>query len=331
MATLRQIMLFLLMPVLYVTLPACAQQEAENEDAMEKTEGASILLADPAIFYHEGIYYLYGTSGTDANQGFEVYTSRDKLSWEGPAGNANGYALSKGDAFGDRGFWAPQVFQYDGRFYMAYTANENIAIAAASHPLGPFRQQEAIALEAAVKQIDPFVFFDDDGKIYLYHVRLTEGNRLFVAEMEADLSAIKEETLKECIAAEDDWENTQEVDWPVVEGPSVFKEDGVYYFLYSANDFRNPDYAVGFATSNSPLGPWKRYEGNPILSQPDINHPGPGHGDLFLDESGKMQYVFHTHNNVGAVAPRKTAIIPLSIKEKALRMDHHNFEFLMQP
>jgi beta-xylosidase len=141
----------------------------------------SILLADPTIFHYENTYYLYGTSGRDANQGFEVYTSEDKINWEGPKGANDGYALRKEESFGDQGFWAPQVFEYNGKFHMAYTANENIAIATAGHPTGPFVQSDKAALEAPVKQIDPFIFMDDDGKKYLYHVRLTEGNRIFVA------------------------------------------------------------------------------------------------------------------------------------------------------
>jgi xylan 1,4-beta-xylosidase len=91
-------------------------------------------------------------------------------------------ALSKNDTYGDKGFWAPQVFAHDDKFYMAYVANENIAIATADTPLGPFRQENKTELKAAVKQIDPYIYFDDNGKIYLYHVRLQKGNRLFVAE-----------------------------------------------------------------------------------------------------------------------------------------------------
>lgn len=66
--------------------------------------GEAIHLADPTIFYHQGLYYLYGTNGANANQGFTVYTSRDLKNWEGPKGFNNGYALRKGDAFGEQGF-----------------------------------------------------------------------------------------------------------------------------------------------------------------------------------------------------------------------------------
>lgn len=86
---------------------------------------------------------------------------------------------------------------------MAYTANEYIAIATAKSPLGPFTQTEKVKLPTDTHQIDPFVFFDDDGKTYLYHVRLEHGNRIYVAEMNKDLRSIKKETLTPCIIAGD--------------------------------------------------------------------------------------------------------------------------------
>lgn len=76
--------------------------------------GDSIKLADPTIFLYNGTYYLYGTGGRD---GFLVYTSKDLITWSGPAGVNNGYALMKGQSYGTQGFWAPQVFYYNNKFY----------------------------------------------------------------------------------------------------------------------------------------------------------------------------------------------------------------------
>ena len=271
----------------------------------------AVYLADPTVFLHDGTYYLYGTGGRDADRGFEVYTSPDLREWSGPHGATDGYALHEDDAYGDRGFWAPQVFTRDGTFYMAYTANEQLAIAESDSPLGPFTQARQDSLPATTKQIDPFVFFDDDGKAYLYHVRLTNGNRVFVVEMTDDLRGIKPGTLRECLSAGEPWENTAGAEWPVAEGPTVRKHDGRYYLVYSANDFRNPDYAVGFAVSDSPLGPWRKYAGNPIMSRATLGVNGPGHGDVFADDRGGLHYVFHTHHADTTVAPRRTAVVPV--------------------
>lgn len=296
------------------------------------SEKDPIYLADPSIFYYKGTYYLYGTSGNNKNLGFEVYVSNDLKSWKKSSKNG-GLALRKGESYGEIGFWAPQVFEYEGKFYMAYTANENIAIATSDSPLGPFRQEKLKALPAPVKQIDPYIFIDSNGKKYLYHVRLTEGNRLFVAELKDDFSGIKEETLTYCLHAEEAWENTQNVDWTVSEGPAIIKHNSLYYFIYSANDFRNPDYAVGYAISESPMGPWIKSPSNPIFDKSDAGINGTGHGDYFVDKDGKLRYILHTHNSDEGVSPRKAALIELQFSNdgstpELLQVKKGSFTFL---
>ena len=297
-------------------------------DSTEHDKADTITLADPTIFFDKGTYYLYGTGVKD---GFPVYISSDLKTWQRPVGTKEGYALHKRDAFGTSGFWAPQVFKHKDKFFMIYTANEQIAIAESDSPLGPFKQAEKKALNGDTKQIDPYVFFDG-GKAYLYFVKLKEGNRLYVAELSANLQQIKEETITPCLQAVEPWENTANADWPVTEGPTVVKHKNLYYLLYSANDFRNPDYAVGYATAMSPLGPWKKNSTNPIISKTHLGLNGTGHGDLFTDDKGNLQYVFHTHSSKDTVSPRKTVLVKLQFiqqgKEDHLKLASKKVVFL---
>lgn len=285
-----------------------------------------LYLADPTIFVHNKTYYLYGTG---SNEGFKVYTSTDTKNWED-----KGFALRKGDAFGTADFWAPQIFEYQNKFYMAYVANEQIAIAKSDSPLGPFKQENKIALTAPTKIIDPFIYFEN-GKIYLYHVRLQDGNRIYVAELTKDLSAIVKGTEKECISATKFWEDTEKAPWTVTEGPTVMKHKGLYYLFYSANDFRNKDYAVGYAVSKKPVGPWQKVGDAPILSRKETGKNGSGHGDFFVAPNGKLNYVFHTHNNnESAKGKRKTAIVEASWKKgksyDLMQIDATSFRYLKE-
>ncbi len=294
----------------------------ENKNEQKVT----IQLADPTIFLYDGVYYLYGTGGK-VNHGFMVYSSTDLQKWTGPAGVNDGYALVEGDAYGTKGFWAPQVFYRNDKFYMAYTANENIAIAESNSPLGPFTQKMIRPVSGEGKQIDPYIFFDDDGKAYLYHVRLGNGNRLYVAEMNEEMNDIKPGTVQFCLAATGQkWENTANTDWPVSEGPTVLKHKSLYYLFYSANDFRNIDYAVGYAVAENPKGPWKKFEGNPLISRQKINSNGTGHGDFFKDKKSNWRYVFHTHNTDSIVSPRLTAIIQGKFVQDGRKNDKFIFE-----
>ncbi len=322
---------------LVITLIAlgCSGDDTPSSDNPDPTDPKDpvlehIFLADPTIFYEDGTYYLYGTSQGNLESkglGFLVFTSSNLTDWEGPSGNASGFALRVQGAFGSQGFWAPQILKYNDMHYMAYTANEKIGIATGNSPAGPFTNS-GTSIDDSINQIDPFIFIDDDGKKYLYHVRFNNGNRIYVAELNDDLGSIKEETLTEVISAEEQWENTQNLDWPVAEGATVFKENGIYYLIYSANDFRNPDYAVGYATSDNPFGPWEKSDLNPIIHGDDIGESGVGHGDLFRDENNSLKYVLHTHFSSNAVHPRMSGIIELEFVNGELIAKPETFELL---
>ena len=197
----------ILFTVFMLPLFCCQSQQKEKP----------VYLADPTIFYDNSTYFLYGTA-QNSEKGFPVLISKDLKKWyKDPKATNDSYALEKDkQTFGTKGFWAPQVFSYRNKYYMLYTANESIAIAESNTPDGPFTQEKVTAIPGTTKQIDPYLFVDDDGKKYLYHVRLGGGNKIYVAEFKDDFSGIKDETLKECISAEGGWENTNNVPAPPI-------------------------------------------------------------------------------------------------------------------
>ena len=86
---------------------------------------------------------------------------------------------------------------------------------------------------------------------------------------------------------------------PIMEGPTLIKEDGVYYLFYSANHYRNIDYAVGYATAPTPYGPWTKSANNPIIHRNSVGDIGTGHGDLFWDLKQKPYYIYHGQPGIG--------------------------------
>lgn len=312
--------LYFLFPIMLILFISSAHKNNLNK--------SEIFLADPTIFKNNGMYYLYGTTsgGLDSvNNGFLVYESEDLKNW-----SPKGYSLKKGDSFGNWGFWAPQVFKRNELYYMVYTANENIAIATAKNPLGPFVNKMKHSYKSTNKQIDPFVFFDN-GKVYMYHVRrVNEGSQIFVVELENDLLRIKEETLTKCISADIFWENRDNTKSKIAEGQTVIKIDDTYYLFYSANNFRSPDYAVGYATSKSPLGPWIKAKNNPLINKEILKQYGPGHGDILIDDNNAFYYVLHTHFSKKELRPRKTSIIELVFNKnsKSFALKKESFRYL---
>jgi beta-xylosidase len=227
--------------------------------------------------------------------------------------------LKRGDAHGSKDFWNGGVQFQQGRFVMHYTANEQIAVASAPSPIGPFTNADKRPLHADIKEIDTELFVDDDGTPYLYFVRFDQGNVIHGARMNAALSAIDESSVQQAIRASQPWEHTDpKSDWPVNEAPSVVKHRGIYHLFYTANDFRNPDYAVGMATAPHPLGPWTKYAGNPVLA---TGHGlrGTGSTQVFRDLLDRWQFVFHAHaptsrdgthsRHAEAWSPRRAVIV----------------------
>lgn len=275
---------------LFWSCSSCSDQDRDKE---EEKPNYPVSLGDPFILLHEDTYYAYGTR---AESGIEVYTSSDLQTWK----LENDLALHKNDTWADRWFWAPEIYHVNGKFYMYFSADEHIGAAIADSPLGPFKMIEKKSMFASEKAIDNSLFIDDDGTPYLSFVRFNDGNNIWIAQLEEDLVTLKEETMKPCLHVSQKWEEV----WPRVnEGSFIVKHKGLYYMTYSANSYESPFYGVGYATATSPMGPWTKFEKNPILQKPDAL-VGVGHSAMFRDKAGQLKIVFHAHHDQNNIHPR---------------------------
>jgi len=256
-------------------------------------------IADPFVLKQGRSYFLYGTSG----RGLRVWESNDLVNWSAPPGATDGYALSPKDSWGNKWWWAPEVVERDGTFYMYYSVEEHLAVATAKSPRGPFVQPNIAPMRPQFKEIDGHVFVDDDGKRYLFFARIENGLRVQSGELSDDMLSMKPDSIIECIRPSQPWEND-----PVNEGPFVLKHKSTYYLMYSGNAYTNPMYGIGYATARSVRGPWTKYAQNPILKATDAVR-GPGHHCVTTspDES-ELFIVYHTHHDQNSVHPRKLAI-----------------------
>ena len=77
-----------------------------------------INIRDPFILPYEGKYYLYGSRGSevweDNATGLDVYVSDDLENWSEP----KEIFTRTADFWADRHYWAPEVYAYNGAFYM---------------------------------------------------------------------------------------------------------------------------------------------------------------------------------------------------------------------
>ena len=281
-----------------------------------KAEGevSQVPLADPYILLENGKYYAYGTH--DAS-GIRCYSSDDLRTWKD-----EGQALNKANTTEQQWFWAPEVYHKNGHYIMYFSANEHLFAATADSPKGPFKQVGSYQMEKLIgseKCIDSHVFFDDNGKAYVFFVRFTDGNCIWQAELEDDYITPKVGTMRKCIAVSQDWENKL---GRVNEGPNVIKIGKRYFLTYSGNDYRSQDYGVGFAsTTNIAGGTWAKFASNPILRRFD-DLVGTGHHSLFYDKEGILRIVFHAHESKENVGNRLMYIGTVKTSSTKLTMSN---------
>lgn len=302
-----------------IGLQASAAKPAKNSKVTSKTDLQDVngvLFADPFILLDGDTYYAYGTGST----GIPVYTSKDLKTWKDC-----GMALVNECSYGDHWFWAPEITKVaPDRYIMYYSAEEHTCVAEAKSPLGPFVSKTKQPVIPGERTIDSSLFIDDNGQAYLYFDRFDKagyGESVWVAKVNPDLMSIDQDSWRLCLlpCTQPEWEKEG-----VDEGTYVMKHGDTYYMTFTGNGYFFPGYGVGVATSKSPMGPWVKYEGNPILQFPETEEygrlEGVGHSAMFTDKNGQLNIVFHAHCKPGKVHPRQMYIAPVNFTDDKLPM-----------
>lgn len=254
--------------------------------------------ADPDILYSRKTkkYYLYPTSdGFTGWSGtyFKAFSSENLRDWTDEGVILD---LKKDVSWSHTNAWAPTIIEKKTskgyRYYYYFVAGQQIGVATADHPTGPFVDSGEPLIPKETKggqAIDPAVFHDPvSGKDYLYW-----GNGyLKVAELSEDMQHIKEGRVKVITP-----------DRTYREGAYVFYRAGRYYFMWSENDTRSPDYRVSYGYSNRPDGPITLPENNLILvKDPEKGIYGTGHNAVLQVPGTDQWYIvyhrFHRPNGI---------------------------------
>jgi beta-xylosidase len=288
-------------------LSACAGAAEKTPSSPEPTPGVSyrnpILeedFPDPFVLEADGRYYAYATNATGRR--IQVSVSDDLVTWGKPS-NAMPRVVKW--ASSQNGLtWAPEVIEIGSTYVMYYTTRDVksnkqcIGVATSEKPEGPFTDTTTGPLVCQAEEggtIDASPFRDGDN-LYLYYKN--DGNccglptRIYAQHMAADgLSLVGEPEV--LITNDQGWEAH------VIEAPTMWKHDGKYYLFFSANDYGNEKYAVGYALCESASGPCKDADENPILkSDIGLKPPviGPGHQTL-IETRGQTWMFYHAWNS----------------------------------
>ena len=207
--------------------------------------------------------------------------------------------------------FAPDVVEKDGKYYLyAYIEQKKGCVAVSDRPEGPFKllSQYKYSIPEEVcadgQFIDPGVFVDDDGRVYIYCGYL----KSFLAELNPDnMYEVLDGTLVEnfipCEERPEDGFDSH--DKLFFEAASMRKVGDTYYMIYSPNSCPK----LAYATSDSPVGPFK-FRGFIVDSGIDYSG-GNDHGSI-MNVNGQWYIFYHRMTN-GTIMSRRGCVEKIEI------------------
>ena len=276
-------------------------------------------MADPAANVFNGRIYIYPShdweSGVPENDNGDHFNMRDYhvFSMDDPENGEikdHGVILQVEDiAWAGRQLWDNDVVEKDGKYYLYFSLKGkndvfHLGVAVAVRPEGPFVPQSD-PIHGSYS-IDPSVFKDDDGSVYIYFGGLWGGQLQRYRDNKALESAVLAEGDEPALPSRvakltDDMMQFAEEPHPVVivddngqplkasdphrffEASWMHKYNGKYYFSYSTGDSHYLCYAMG----DNPYGPFT-YKG--VILEPVV---GWTTHHSIVEFKGKWYLFFH--------------------------------------
>lgn len=260
--------------------------------------------ADPCVVRDGDRYVAVGTGRVVDGLVFEVLVSDDLVGWRSTGGALEPAAAGLGDTY-----WAPELVEAEGRWWMYYSVGRedvghHLRVAVADRATGPYRDCGVDLSPAEPFAIDPSPFLDVDGTWYLFHARdVLDGDRvgtMIAVDVLTSMTSLAGQT-RTVLRPSADWQLFRAGrpiygrvhDWHTLEGPFVVRRDGRYHLFYSGGNWELPGYGVGTATADHPLGPWREDPGGPLLRTVPGRVLGPGHNTVVTTPAGLDVMAYH--------------------------------------
>jgi xylan 1,4-beta-xylosidase len=100
---------------------------------------------------------------------------------------------------------------------------------------------------------------------------------------------------------------------PWIEGPWMIKHNGKYYLQYAAIGLEFLSYSHGVYVSDSPMGPFKYSEHNPLTFKTTGFATGAGHGSTFHDKNGNLWTICMIPSFYGGRGGSELALYPTAV------------------
>ncbi len=262
---------------------------------------SSMAIRDPFIVPWQAnkTYYLYASCSYKGEDGknkrcFGYYKSKDLNMWEGPF---PAFVPGK-DFWATKDFWAPEVHEYKGKFYLFATMNSETRkrgtqIMRADTPEGPFEPISEFPQTPAEWLCLDGTLWVEEGKpwmVYCHEWLDVQDGTIEAIPLSDDLSKAIGPSTTLFKGSSAPWGNGPGRKTYVTDGPFLFKRDGELLMLWSS--FGPSGYTTGLAksTTGKVLGPWTQLE-DPIFCVDG------GHSSRFKTFDGRQMTVLHAPNS----------------------------------
>ncbi|MFB5508994.1 glycoside hydrolase family 43 protein [Enterococcus casseliflavus] len=325
---------------LMVLLSGCTASAVE--EVLSPPEFADVSVHDPSVIKADDTFYIIGSH-------MQFAKSQDLMKWEQISNSvsedtlfenireelAEEFEYAQTDTL-----WASDIQQFkNGKYYLYYCLCQGtsplsvMGVAVSDSIEGPYEKVESFlysgtspqfgeAYNAAIhpNAIDPHVFYDNEGKLWMVYGSYSGG--IFILEMDDETGLPKD---RNSYGTHLMGGNHSRIEAPYIQ----YNQENGYYYLFTSFGGLDADggYNLRVARSKNPDGPYEDSQGNPMAevkgkfgtvfddasiqdfgtkimgnflytentSNEGVGYVSPGHNSTYYDEETNQYYlIFHT-------------------------------------
>lgn len=323
-----------------VLLSGCTASAVE--EVLSPPEFADVSVHDPSVIKADDTFYIIGSH-------MQFAKSQDLMKWEQISNSvsedtlfenireelAEEFEYAQTDTL-----WASDIQQFkNGKYYLYYCLCQGtsplsvMGVAVSDSIEGPYEKVESFlysgtspqfgeAYNAAIhpNAIDPHVFYDNEGKLWMVYGSYSGG--IFILEMDDETGLPKD---RNSYGTHLMGGNHSRIEAPYIQ----YNQENGYYYLFTSFGGLDADggYNLRVARSKNPDGPYEDSQGNPMAevkgkfgtvfddasiqdfgtkimgnflytentSNEGVGYVSPGHNSTYYDEETNQYYlIFHT-------------------------------------
>lgn len=232
-------------------------------------------IGDPYLLRFNGEYYLF-VSTKDNNPGYKCWKSHNLVNFE-YLGHFGMYNRDGTTTTGQLGQYAPEIYYWNGEFYMYGSPSGHGHYIYKSTTGLPYGDYVAVTNNFGLS-IDGSVFIDDDESMYF----MVAGDGAITSYEMESMTNVKSNTSEQLFSPLIKW----------TEGPCMIKHNDTYYLTYTGNHVKSKGYRIDYSYSKySPREGFEYPANNSVALKTLDEQNGLGHSSTVLGPNLDSYYM----------------------------------------